>query len=180
MPTDADSLPLRLVQQLIQDRLDGDAWFDLIPVITENLGDIASIVDIAVAKLGSVVVVETPTASINHPNAPAADLDEIPVVVTVWENVPLNRDANNAAASQKRAVDTAQVIVALLHGYQAEGWNSFFATSPTIERADDPLLVGYHVRFRISCGLRYTPAASLSTNSSESILTNAGIAIETN
>jgi len=29
-------------------------------------------------------------------------------------------------------------------------------------------------------GLRYTATASLSTNSSESILTNAGIAIETN
>lgn len=172
-----NSLPLLLIQQLIADRLDGDAWFDLIPVISENLGDVATIVEIAVAKIGCCVVVETPTANCSHPNVPSIDFDEIPIVVTVWENVLLNRDTNNASASQKYALDTAQVIVALIHHYQPEGWNTFIAVTPTITKADDPDLNGYHCRFRISAGLRYQPQASITTEDSRDILTEAGASI---
>lgn len=179
MSHEANNLPLLQIQDLIKERLDEDSWFDLIPVISEQLGDVTTLVDIAVAQLGSCVVVETPTASVNHANTPAVDFDEIPVVVTVWEQVLINQ-ADSATASQKHALDTAQVIVALIHGYQPEGWNSFYATAPTIEKSDDPDLVGYHCRFRISAGLRYVPTASLSTNTSESLLTNAGAEILTN
>lgn len=174
------NLPLLQVQQLVADRLDGDAWFDLIPVVTENLGDIAKILEIAIGKLGCVVVVETVLGNTNHPNVPSLDLDEIPVTITVWENVLINRDANNPGASRKNALDTAQVIAALIHHYQPEGWNSFHLVSPTITRSDDPELVGYHVHARISCGYRYQATASLSTNSSETILTNAGVEIAIN
>lgn len=174
---DSDSLPLLQIQQLIADKLDADVWFDQIPVITENLGDVASIVDIAVSKLGSCVVVETPTANCSHPNAPAIEFDEVPIVVTVWENVLLNRDANNESASNLKALDTAQVICALLHHFQPEGWNTLICVVPTIEKADDPQLVGYHCRFRISCGLRYTPQPSITDESSREILTEAGAQI---
>lgn len=178
MPDD-NSLPLLQLQQIVADRLDADMWFDLIPVITENLGDVAKIVEIAVAKLGSCVVVETPTANCSHPNVPAIEFDEIPIVVTVWENVLLNRDTNNDSASQKAAIDTAQVICALIHHYQPSGWNTFICVTPTIEKADDPDLVGYHCRFRIAAGLRYTPQPSITDESSRDILTEAGAQILT-
>lgn len=173
-----DRLPLLELQELIATKLDNDQWFDQIPVITENLGDVATIVEIAVSKLGSCVVVETPTANLSHPNTPAVQFDEVPLVVTVWENVLLNRDTNNADASNQKALETAQVIVALLHHFEpGTGWNTIIATTPTIEKADDPELVGYHVRFRTACGFRYTPQPSITDESSRDILTEAGAQI---
>lgn len=173
-----DRLPLLELQELIATRLDNDQWFDRIPVITENLGDVATIVDIAVSKLGSCVVVETPTANCSHPNVPAVEFDEVPIVVTVWENVILNRDADNTAASNKKALETAQVICALLHHFEpGTGWNTIITTTPTIEKADDPDLVGYHCRFRTACGFRYVAQPSITDESSRDLLTEAGATI---
>lgn len=172
----SSGLPLLDLQQLCADHLDEDRWFDQIPVITENLGDVATLVNIAVGKLGSCCVVETPLANATKPNIPSIWFDEIPIIVTVWESVILNR---SDTGSNKKALDTAQIIASLLHQFVPTGFATVVCRTPTIIRADDPELLGYHVMFTTEIGFKYQPEPSLSNETSIDLLTEAGAILTT-
>lgn len=175
-------LPLGILQTGILNRLDPDRWFDRIPVITEQLGDIANAVELSVGKLGTCVVVETPVANLNYTDLPGVYLDDVPIVVTVWENVIINQ---SNTGSQKHALDTALIVLALLHQYlvpelaDANGNMPLVIARPqqTIVKSPDPELLGYHVNLRTNLGFRYTPEASVATESNADLLTEAGFTI---
>lgn len=169
------NLVLRELQQAVCDYLDSDAWFDLIPVIREEMGDLSNLIDISLGKLGCCVVVETPVANCESPNVPSMFFNDIPIVVTVWENVLLNR---TASGSQKYALDTAQIIAALLQHWNWTEGVGIFVKIPTILKAgDDPL--GYHVFFSTEGGFHYDHVQTLSSETSADLLTEAGAVINT-
>jgi hypothetical protein len=178
-----DYFPLNFLQSKIVDKLAADSWFNRIPVIAEDIGDIVTAVDISVGKLGSCVVVETPVANCNIPNVPSIIFDEVLIVVTVWENVIINRDPNSAEASQKPALHTAQIVAALLHHWVPEledGSKEAIVTirSPSITLAENPDLLGYHVYFDFGGGLTYTPSSGLRTGSNQTLLTGLGLGLK--
>jgi len=176
----ADMLPLRTLQQAITDKLKGDPWFNGIPVITEKLGDIATLVDISVGKLGSCVVVETPSANVLRANVPPINFDSVPIAITVWENVILN---HSSTGTGKYALDTAQIVAFLIHQFipliDGQSWNIITAVTPTIVKSEDPDLNGYHVFFTTSVGFTYAPTGALSTETNEQLLTEAGATLIT-
>lgn len=176
----ASDFPLNEIQQKIVAKLASDAWFGKVPILSENIGDVASLVEMAIGKVGSCVVVEMPVANCLHPNVPPIFFEELLVVVTVWEQVLLNRGRNG---SQRPALKTAQIIAFLLHHFtplldDGSTANTLIIRSPSIVRADDPDFLGYHVFFQTAAGFSYTPGDVLASGNNDTLLTGMGVNIE--
>lgn len=84
---------LATIQAEIAANLRRDSWFQAVPIVTENLGDIANQIEIALGKLGIVAVILTPAGKAAFPDAPGPILDPVSAVVAVYEMVVLNRGA---------------------------------------------------------------------------------------
>lgn len=159
-PTELN-LPLLAIQRAITDELTRDAWFDQIPVINEDVHDIPMAVDLAVGKLGSCVVIETPQASHSEANQPSAQLDSIDVDLLCYEQPDINRK-KNADGSYRRAArwacETAQVAFALLQHWQPPDniATLLFNRDPVLQQEFDPDYVLWVVRFRCASGYLVT------------------------
>lgn len=183
-----DDLPLLTLQQAIVDFLDEDVWFDRIPIVCEGMGDIAKMCDTLVGKLGTVTVVQTPTADCNFPDIPSIYFDQLPIVISTYAHTELNKITNEGTGIHP--FSTAQVIASLLHQWRCEDLATDEGNAPqliaapkTIVPVIDELkdgIIGWDVYMIANLGYRYRPAASLATNSNEALLTNAGIEITVN
>lgn len=105
---DFQGLDLERLQHEIGAYLSSDAWFDNIPVLIQAQKDLASAYDAALAGTGMVVIVITPTASVNQTNLPSVVVEDIPILITVTRNRTLHPEGPGA-------LKTGQVIWALLH-----------------------------------------------------------------
>lgn len=147
---------LKAIQQMVADRLNADAYFvgpPAIPVITENIGDIETAIQQAIAQLGVCAIVVTPTANAAFPNCFKPYFNDIKIVVRIVENVILNRGPSGI---QKPASDVAEVVAALLHQYEPVGISeSIFLETPSITIAPTGgvgRLLSYDVRLRTAGG----------------------------
>lgn len=102
---------LKAIQASVADRLLSDPYFENIPVITENIGDIETAIDEAVDRLGICMVVVTPGARVTNPNVAGPWFNKIPIVVRAIENVILNRGTEGA----KQASEAVEMAAILLH-----------------------------------------------------------------
>lgn len=69
-----------------------------VPVLSEQKGDIANLIQRAIAKIGLVVVVLTPKAHLIDPDVPGLD-QMAPILVQVQENGIVNTGANGTQIS---------------------------------------------------------------------------------
>ena len=79
------------LQQAAVDILDADAYFDGIPILSEQLGDLDNAIEIVIGKLGLCVIIESPFATVNSADTAATYFSDIPILVTIWEDTVLNR-----------------------------------------------------------------------------------------
>jgi chitobiase/beta-hexosaminidase-like protein len=147
------------LQQQCADRLQADALFANVPVLTERIADIQSEINTALGplngqngKTGLVLNVLTPTADVNFENVFGPFFDDIRIVVRVIENVPVNKDPNTG--THVPAADAAETICNLLHLFQPESANGpVLARKPSIALRHDPQYRIYECRFKTSGGL---------------------------
>ncbi len=151
----AETSILQGLQLDIADRLLAEPYFSNVPVLSENLMDIDSQIEIAIAQLGVVVVVVTPTASVRKDqDYPGPYFEQINLVIQVSENVILNRGGDGIG---KTCLEVAEHALAVLHGYRPQGIaETIFANNPTINLVNDPNgLLTYHVNLQTQGGLRF-------------------------
>ena len=150
------------IQQTAANRLMADPFFSDLKVVTENISDIENEIERAIASLGIVVIVVTPTASVRQmKDAPGPYFEDIRIVVQVSESVTLNRSAQG---TNKTALQVAEYALAVLHGFQPPNLSeAYYAENPTIALVPDPNgLLTYHVMLNTHGGIRY-PINTVST-----------------
>jgi hypothetical protein len=177
------------IQQAAADILDADAYFDGIPILTEQLGNLDNAIEIVMSKIGLCIVIEAPFADVNYPNVGAVNFDDIPILVTVWEDTTLTRPV----AGQKHFIGTALTALWLLtHGVPRKDGeqiaNIFAPDSPTmvdlrntIDREQFPNIQGCQLRFKCSGGYTYTPQPAgegLLSENNNSLLSELGIPLQ--
>jgi hypothetical protein len=181
---DIIGLKLTTLQTAIETRLHDDAWFEHIPILTQKYKDVPFLYAESVAKLGMVAVVSTPIMDNIRPNEPEVIAEYIPISIIISENTLFN-------TTGKKALDTAQVTLSLLHNYPLPGcytnWDgesvpvfSLHARRPTITlvvEEDEPTILTYMVNLNTYGCWVYDGEAL--TTTTEQILTEAGIPITT-
>lgn len=136
------------LQEEIAARLADDPFFQDIPVLWELERDIVKRVEAAISKIGAGVLVITPTATVEDPNLPGPFYGDIGIVIQVYSDPVKAKD-------KPRAMEIAQVVMSLLHHWQAESTSGpLIADKPTIVPAqtDDPNTDGRDVRFTCKGG----------------------------
>lgn len=144
-------------------RMDADEWFVDIVVLTEKKADLISAIEKAVGpmkgkagKSGTCVVVMSPVATDEYPDAPGAYLHP-QVSVRVLETPLIN---NSAVGTKKPALSTCKRIVELFKAFGADGvCTPLVPGKPTIVPVADPVApVAYEVNFRTADASRTVPA----------------------
>jgi hypothetical protein len=144
---------LTLMRDFIAARLDADEWFVDINVLTERKADIVAAIEKSVGpmkgkggKSGTCVVVMSPTASDEYPDAPGAYLHPL-ATVRVLENPLIN---NSAVGTKKEALSTAKRLVMVLKHFEVDGvFSGLIPNKPTVVPVADPVApVAYEVTFR--------------------------------
>lgn len=177
------------IQQAAADILDGDAYFNGIPILTEQLGDLDNAIEIVMSKIGLCIVIEAPFADVNYPNVGAVNFDDIPILVTVWEDTTITRPD----PASKHFIGTSLVALWLLtHGVPRKDGeqiaNIFAPDSPTmvdlrntIDREKFPNIQGCQLRFKCSGGYTYTPQPAgegILSENNNSLLSELGIPLQ--
>lgn len=178
------------LQQATADMLAVDAWFERVPILTENLGDLANAIDLAIGKLGICVVITQPNDQMYcPPNAVPVRFEDVPIWIQVWENGVVNRDGD---PNKRSFVSTALVILTLLlHNTARDGEGAalatqFYADKPTwnnlsafVDREKYPGMEGVLLKLKCSTGYTYTPQATLRAENNAALLSEAGILLTT-
>jgi hypothetical protein len=176
-------LNLITLQANVAAYIQGDVYFDDIPVLSQRIKDITSAFHQAIANIGIVAVVVTPTAQNIRPNEPSLVADSIPVQIIVAEDVMLNNTG-------KRALECAQVIAAMLHQQynsqtEYDNWDDpanakptfvLVAAPNTITLLPDDTLLMYSVNMTTMGVWAYDRTAGSKTT--EQIFAEAGIPLE--
>ncbi len=156
----SDALTFRLsaIQAALQARLQSHPWFADLPVLTEAKGDIENEIARALGalsgvdgKIGACVVILTPTAKCQNPNAPGPILDPLTVVVAAIESVTVNQGDQG---TKKHAAEIAEMILRRLHHFVSSECNAAFTAAPDAFRIStaDPLT--YEVMFHSKLALQ--------------------------
>lgn len=176
------------IQQAVVNILDPEAVFDNVPLLPETLGDLQSVVETVMAKMGVCVTIETPFASIVHADLPPVYFENIPVVVTIWEDTTLNRPTGDV--NQVHFMEMAlSALYLLTHSTpkNAEGVQiatQFTADNPTlvdcrkngrIDAETFPNLQGVQINLVTTCGFTYTPQATILDGNNQALLDGMGI-----
>jgi len=178
------------IQQGVIDLLDADAAFDGVPLLTEALGDLDNAIEIVMNKLGVCVVVESPFASITSPNTPPVQFQDVPIVVTIWEDTFLNRASTEV--NQRHFMELSLIaLYLLLHSTPRDADGEAVATvlyadNPTIvdlrntiDKERFPNIQGAQLRLKCTTGLTYTPQAGLLDGNNQQLLNSMGIKLTT-
>ncbi len=144
---------LSTIQSQIKDRLTADPHFSDIPVITEDRGDINTAINTAIGQIGTCVIVLTPSADVRNANVPGPYFDRVGILVRTFETPTINRASTGTG---KKAIDTAEIAVALLHQYSPVGeGGDIVATSPAIRIGNDPKRLTYDSMFQCAAAVFY-------------------------
>lgn len=152
---------LKTIEQENTNRLLADPYFSNVPVINQQIGDIANEIAIAVGSIGVCVIVMVPNADVKYPNIPGPYFDGIYLKVRVVENVIVNQGASGTG---KGALDIAEYVVALIHHFSPQSLSEIMnAANPTITLGNDPNFLNYDVHFFTQGGLSYVinPVAAI-------------------
>lgn len=146
------------VVQYAADLIRADPYFSNVPVVSEDLGDPANAIDTYLTKrTGIGVILMTPKANVKHQNIPGPYFEDIIFIASVWENVPLNRAADNSGTN-KTALAVAEHICALLN-LQPSGAGvaeTLTALSPTIALVPNTApYLAYNVLYKTEGGVNY-------------------------
>ena len=156
-------------------RLTTNDWFVNVPVITQRLFYIENIVDIAVQKLGTCVLIVTPKFDDDQPSNPFP-VGLFRLTATVFEQVVINQ---SATGSQKSALETAELILGLLKGWKLPDADTcFFPDTPTIELVEDPDFLRYDVNMAIKDGYELVDQGQpLASGNNDTLLSGMGIGL---
>lgn len=156
---------LKNIQEGVSEKLLTDPYFSdvtealSVPVLSENLKDIANRIDSALNKIGRCVLVLTPTAQVAHPNMPGPYFSNIAVECEVTELVTVNR---TGLETDKVGPEIAEHCASLIHHYRPEGINEVL-NCEGISLVADPMFLIYRVRFFTQGGMLYeVPKVTLS------------------
>lgn len=112
--------PLLVLQAAIATRLSADVWMTPpapakpVAVLTENQGDLESLIAQAVGSLGVCATVLTPSGRLDVGDKLGVVLDPADVVIQISEEPLLNRGANGTG---KTALEVVVRVMRLLHGW---------------------------------------------------------------
>lgn len=106
--------PIDAVKQEIAALIRANSFFDNIDVLTDEKGDIDTTILIALQKVGVGIVIEVDRGSVISPNVGSSDV-ELTCVISIVENVLINRDPENVSASGKRATDLVCELMAMFN-----------------------------------------------------------------
>lgn len=98
---------LDTVQKAAQGILKADPYFTRIEVVTEQLGDIANQIQIALSKLGICAIVATPDTEFDSPDAPGPIMNPVKLIVEVVELVLMNRGKTGTGRSASAVAERA-------------------------------------------------------------------------
>ncbi len=106
-------------------RLRAVAFFDTITILTEEKGDVANSVNVALGtatvtatKAGLVILILTARADVKTPNVPGPYLEPITIVAHVEENVLINQGADGTKLA---CSDVAEQVASALHRHTPSG-----------------------------------------------------------
>jgi hypothetical protein len=177
------------IQQAAVDILDADAYFDGVPILTEQLGDLDNAIEIVIGKCGLCVIIESPFASVTSKDTAATFFGDIPIVVTIWEDTVLNRF--NEDINIKHHTGAALIALWLLthsrpmkDGEQIA--NVFVCEEPTmvnlasaVDRERFPNIQGMQLRLSCSAGFVYVPQLTLLSENNTALLSEMGVRLTT-
>src|SRR6185369_16248806 len=168
------------LQHEIVDYLDLWDCFDGIPIITEDLGDLTQLVNLALGRLGQCAFIKVLPGGISATSTPAVQFDRILVTVTIVEYVTLNRTVTRSG--WQYAQDLAEKTLAILLRDDFKPHNQCFigrdpAISPAVTQDSDPGLVAWNVNLQTSGGFRYIPRLSATGINNKQLLNEIGIPI---
>lgn len=153
MRVDSKSL-LVGIQREVSKRLKSEAFFTDLPVVTEDIKDIESIIQQSLSKLGVCAIVATPEASVNaYKDVQTPYFDVISIVVQVVEHPTINR---SDSGFQTPALEVAEHVAIRLHGWTPNNANTLVLDSPSITLSPDPDFLVYQIRFTTSAGIQST------------------------
>lgn len=143
--------PLQSFQSAIVEHLKGDALLSQVEILAEDRMDLESAIQLAMAKLGVVLVVQTVSVGVTHPNLPGPHFDAVKFTVVVGENTTLNRAPGSlqldaislAIATAQRLHHFRPIDVAQFAGY------TVLAASNTIEYQPSDDVLAYDVNFTL-------------------------------
>ena len=135
-------------QELVAAELRTMSELSDVDVLTERKGDIASMLDVALGKMGLCAVVLTPFAKVAEPNLPGPELDPLSVTVAVFEDVAL---ADDAAIDPRTAFTVALAALQRLHHWAPPGFPRMLtAANNALVLVPDPALLVYHANLETS------------------------------
>lgn len=132
----------------------GDAAAPAIPVFAENLQDIESSIDAAIARLGVCAIVLTPDGEQSSPNLPRVFFDRLAVRVRVVELVVANRAAGGTL---QPALLVAEAAAAALHHFSPASAGGSSMVFKRIARVDDEGHLIYDAVFECKAGHAAAP-----------------------
>lgn len=155
---------LKSLQLQIADLLTADPRFALMTVLTENLKDVDSEMDICIGPeprvdggpYGIVALVLTPQADVDWANVFGPFFDKISVVVDIWENVQTNRAPGGTQLPCQDAIENA---VNVLHqSYPTAVNGPIVSVTPSLRIVpNEQGFLRYQARFQTMGGLRTVP-----------------------
>jgi len=131
-----------------------------VTLITQDMGDIANQIQIALGRLGVCAVFLMRSAYVRHPDIPGPYLEDIDIVVQVAENVTINR----GRSGYKDALSVAEHIASTdygLHLWKPASINEVIVCDElAIELLDTPppgATLAYNVNLTTKGGLTIAP-----------------------
>ena len=138
-----DGIDIEALMDAVKKKLEDDAYFDGVGVLTENDGDIEKTVRENIAKLGVCVEIGDVAALDKYPNITVPVWDPISFTVVISESVIMNRADMAHKTAMLVANKTADVLKGTLPGF---GWVS----TKSIRRLfKNKTLLMYEVEFQI-------------------------------
>lgn len=133
---------LKNIRSLAMDWVAADAFFNGLPMVSEEMGDVVNLRDAALAKLGLGIIFLTPTARTKDWRIGGPFLNDVKLLVQVWEKPSLNK-------TNKAALEVAEQIAARLHKIVLDPDHQIvtYADPDTIQLGGDENYLMYDVLF---------------------------------
>ncbi len=143
---------LHNIQVAMQKALIKDPWFAGIPVITQNQGDIDTLIKQKISRIGIACLVILEEAIQENPTATGPYFDEVRYAVEVSEQVTINR---SSVGTRKPILDVCEHVACALHHFEYAPGKMLYISSPSIvpTAPPPPATSAYYVKFETSAGV---------------------------
>ena len=140
------------IQIAMRKHLLADPWFSNIPVITQNEGDIDTLIKQKISRLGIACLIILEEATQEEPAQTGPYFDQVKYAVEVSEQVTINR---GSSGTRKPMLDVCERVARRLHQFQFTPGKMLYITKPSIVPTEPPppATSAYYVRFETSDGV---------------------------